>query len=291
MGEGDVVVLGQEAGRGGRVRIGQRPVGHVEQLLSVLVAECRAVAGAAARRPRAARSVSTRCACRPPSRGRSRQVAQHELVDCGVRLERPRRATARWAPSGLAALAPEPARRNLDHGRVDGRRVAQGLRVGVGPAPREQVGELARVRGSSVSSSRPGGRDLGGIRARETLANGLVNVLISTVWVIGCIARQSRAERRWMVARITPARTARRSAISSLSSRERSPRSATTAPRRDLGHLGLHAHQLLDHLGRARARALQQALAWQQRAVERAPARAGSSRAHARPSASPIMAR
>ena len=56
-------------------------------------------------------------------------------------------------------------------------------------------------------------------------ANALLKVFARTLWVIGCMARQSRAERRWMVPRITPARTAWRSAISALNSSGAKPSS------------------------------------------------------------------
>ena len=122
VGEERVVEVGQESGRRRRVRVGERPVGEVEQLTAILV-PARAQARpqrfdhlAQLRQPGPRLHV-------PNSGGTERaEVAKDHVLRRGVGLELTREPRFRRRMSGLPAGAPDTPRRHLDerHERPDG---------------------------------------------------------------------------------------------------------------------------------------------------------------------------
>jgi hypothetical protein len=138
----DVVVLGQEADRGGDVRIREWRTRDVEQLAAAVVAE-RAesrtepfedLAHAGQPRPR------------PNVRGRGRserrEVPHDHLVRLGHRLERSAEPVLHGRERGSTRLAPEAARRDLDQRQQVHRRVGELTGIVIGPSFAEERYEL-----------------------------------------------------------------------------------------------------------------------------------------------------
>ena len=130
-----VVVLRQEPHRRRRVGVGQRRVGHVEQLPPGFVA-IRAEA-----RPEALddllelRQPAPRLDVHDGGGAVPREVSHDQVVDRGLRVERAAEPGLGGGPRGLSALSPDAARRHLDHRQEvadRGQRVAVVVRPALG---------------------------------------------------------------------------------------------------------------------------------------------------------------
>ncbi len=272
MAEHDVVVLGQEAHRHGRVGIGQQAVGHVEQLTPALVAEAAQLrAQALEHRPQAGEA---RPVARVGHAGRAEggQVAQHERVQRGLGVELGAEPALGRRPGGLTALAPEPARRHLDQRAVESGGVGQRLRVGLRPARRQQLGQLGARARALLEQLQARRRHLVHVGAGHARSPRALEHLLED-------RQRERVEGQAVARAHQMDRGAQqpgphRAALGDQHAQLIGPEALDARPQRQVGIarlLGLHPHQPLDHLERGRGAALQEALARHQRAVERAP--------------------
>ncbi len=224
MAEGEVVVLGQEARGSGGARVGERPVGNVEQLAPALVAEAaqpRAQALdhlAQPGEPAPGAQVAHR---RRPEGG---EVAQDDRVGVRLAVEALAQPPLGERPRRLAAPAPQPARRDLHQRQVEGDRRADRRRVGLGPARPQRRASSARVRGALGQQRGPAATTSSTGTPASASRNGLRKIRASSgprERLDGeVVARGDEVDRRPH----QPGRgRARRSAISSLSSSARKP--------------------------------------------------------------------
>ena len=139
----DVVVRRQEAGWGRRVRIGQQPIRHVEQLLAVLVAEraqlrpqCLDVR-LELRQPRPCLDVHH---ARRPERA---QVAQDQVGGVGVGADVAPEPQASRREDRLPALPPHRAGRRLHERQQVADRVRERRGVPIRPSSAEDRAQLA----------------------------------------------------------------------------------------------------------------------------------------------------
>ena len=125
MREEDVVVLGQEARRRGRLRVWSGRVGEVEQLTASLVAERDQA------RPQTLDDLAQPCEARPrgdvgDGRGpEGAEVAQDHVVERGLGLERAAQPRLGRRRDRLRGLAPDASRRHLDEGEQVAARVGE----------------------------------------------------------------------------------------------------------------------------------------------------------------------
>ena len=225
--EQDVVVDGQEAGRGGRVRVGARRVVHVQQLPAALVAERP--------QPRA----------QPLEHGpHRRQAATRPARSAGSRARTRRGSAGRCASGSGRAASGRPSHASAS-ARVTCRALPQTPRGGTctsGRWLRHRYASAPGVRSGKwrASSARSSGMVRGSARkGRATSRTGAGSTVASSSlycwWTVssrsrmGCTggrsSRQSSAVTRWMVPRIRTIRTASRSVSSAASAAGRNPRS------------------------------------------------------------------
>ena len=271
VGEREVVVLGQEARRRGRVRVGQQPVRDVEQLAAALVAE----------RPQPGpQPVDHRAQPGEPGPGadvgdrrrpEGREVAQHEPVHRRVGVERRAEERLRERPARLARLPPQPARRHLHERAAERDRLGERLRVGLRPA-RGELGDELRAGARSRAEQRAArGGDVVGVHARqrtgelapERAVEHRLRDRLDGEAVGGGVQVDRRPQR------LRPHRRARRDQLA----QRRGPEVAQPRPERHVRvrrHLRLHPHEPLEHRRHGGRAALEQPLAREERAVQRA---------------------
>ena len=157
VGEQHVVVLGQEARRRRRVRVGQRARRAGRTARARARRETSAAAAAGARRRRAGPSAATRSRTSATRRRTERgEVAQHDRLDVAARGRAGRRASARSAPTSACPAA--ATARAAAPGRA-GRGTSPRRRARPASAPGQRADSRSlnsmRVSGSPASSSRP----------------------------------------------------------------------------------------------------------------------------------------
>ena len=154
--EQDVVVLGEEARRGGRRRVGQRRVGRRRAARGRARRGTSAAAVAAARRPRAGRpgrtTSRTSATVAGPERG---EVAQDERVGRRAGVERPRRATPRPWPRSPPARPQSPRGGTCTSAAWKVTACASATGSASGQRGASNAPSSARVRWLLGSSSRP----------------------------------------------------------------------------------------------------------------------------------------
>ena len=270
MPEQDVVVLGQEAGRRGRVGVGPRRVGQVEQLAAVGVTE---------RREGGSDVVDGR-----PETGHARprtDVGEGRRPERGQVASDPdmlvRRAVGWFAQPGLhrrpgdgSGSAPHAARRHLDEREVGGHRVGHRLLVAVRPALREPSTEGRATQRSVGQDLATGGDErldvdvpeAAGERARgeptgqRGLRPGSQRERVARGHEVDGRAHQRGSDR--------PTVLDRRSELAGVEAVQPRPEPDVRRQRR----LRLHANEVLDLVEGGRGHAFEQVLAGEQGAVE-----------------------
>ncbi len=153
VGQDDIVVLGEEAGRSGRVGMGSRRVGKVVQLPAALVAE------GAEPRPEPVGDLADAGEPAPGGdvgvarRAERGKVAKHHLVDARVGLDGLTEPCLGSGESDLGVALPQAARRSLDQGQMIAAGVGQGGAVVAGEALLEcgaKLGAVERALGEDV---------------------------------------------------------------------------------------------------------------------------------------------
>ena len=271
MRQGGVVQARQEARRRRRVRVGQEPGGHVEQLAPARVAE-RAQLG-----PQALEHLAQPGHPRPRAHvghgggAEGGQVAADELGGRRLGLQRPVQPPLQRRQPHLARLLEQPARGHLDTGREVRDAHRQRVAIGVGPAVGQQLGELALGAwlGGHQLDRRRG--HLRRVRPGHALAEVAGERL--PVQPPGQRVHGQRVGRGGQVDRAAhdpqPHRRAggqRLFELRRVEAGDARPQAQVRVQRL----LGLHARQPLEHLGHVDPLPLQQALAGQQRPVQRA---------------------
>ena len=272
--------VGKNRTGAGRVGVRHRRVRDVEQLAAGLVPERPEL------RPE---PLQHRAKPRPPAPGldvrgsrrpERREVAEDHRVGRVVgpdRLPEPRLTRREHGP---AALAPEPAGRNLDDRHAAPDRVAQRRRIAAGPAFREGLAQVVAAARPLVEESSPlGAAPRRGRRPRGSGRTGCPRKPCSwTTCRTGRSRSQSRAVTRWIVVRsIDGARTARLVSISiaqllRLEAGEPRPERRVRVERL----LRLHGDEVLDRLLGRRGTPLEQPLAGEQRPIQLASRQDGS---------------
>ena len=211
--EQEVVVLGEESRSGPDVRVGTGRVGQVEQLASALVAERSQTRAQSLEdvpqpgEPRPGRGVGDR------RRAERAQVAQNDVVDRRLGVERPPEPRLRRGRRNLAGSTPDAARRHLDEGEEVPAGVGERTGSCCGKRSASRARSSGAVRGRSSNSRRPNGRTAA--RSTPSSAGEKSRWRASSPSSTGCISgrsrRQSAAVTRCRVARISTMRTTRRS--------------------------------------------------------------------------------
>ena len=137
----------KRTGAGG-IRIGEPPVGHVEELGAILVPE-GAQLRHAARRSADPRQPGPGRDVLDAGRSERGQVAAHRLVRLGRATDPAPQPRLRGRQRRPPAAAPQATRRHLDERDQVRDGVGEGIGVGIGPALRQSALSCERVRGSS----------------------------------------------------------------------------------------------------------------------------------------------
>jgi hypothetical protein len=170
VGEHDVVVLGEEADRGRRVRVGTGSVGKVEQLPSLLIgegAEFRAEAlddlAQAGEAAPLLDVVDRRRAERP-------QVPHHDGLDGWVRVHGGAEPGLRSGVEGKSAAAPDSTGRDLDQRNPSPDGVAEGQVVAARPPLGETLADPADRAALGLRDLAACGDEVVGVHADQVLA-------------------------------------------------------------------------------------------------------------------------
>ena len=193
------------------------------------------------------------CASRTDGRAERGQVPGDQPVQRRAGLQRPAEPGLGRGVRGLPGRAPHGPGRHLDqrHQRADA--LGQRRRRVLRPLRRQRGAQLAEGHGPLLDQDPARGGERGACPPRRAAGPAVRLRPRSTAgWTRGRSSRQSRAETRWMVPRMSAMRTTCRVSISS--ARSSGPEPGQPGPQavvRRERRLGLQPHQVLDRLDHA----------------------------------------